>query len=220
MKTLLSLIILSSLIFPSAFGMTVDESGISISLENSYERNDWLNIKGVAKQVPEGEAMILSIYDPTNNLVTSAKVIVDRFGQFSFIEQMSGKLWAKDGTYTIEIGYLKFVTKEKFELGPQKTLIPDWIKSVADFWVKGNIADDEFIQAIQYLIKIKIIVVPVESLDTSTKTTGVPAWIKNTAGFWVDGNVSDKEFTSALQYLIKIGVLKVPPPTETMKVKQ
>jgi hypothetical protein len=216
MKILLLVVLLVSSLIPSTFGEKFD-SGISISLAESYERNDWLNIKGVAKSIPEGEAIVLSIYDPDNRSMISDKVIVDRFGQFGFITQMSGKLWAKDGIYTVKIQYLKSIIEEKFTLGSQKILIPDWVKSVADFWVANQIADDEFIQAIQYLIKIKIIEVPLKSLDSNIKTTGVPAWIKNTAGFWVDGQVSDTEFASALQYLIKIGVLKIPPPTEIKK---
>ncbi|QLH07675.1 bZIP transcription factor [Nitrosopumilus ureiphilus] len=39
----------------------------------------------------------------------------------------------------------------------QTTEIPSWVKGVADFWVKGNIEDNEFGEAISFLIEQEII---------------------------------------------------------------
>ena len=39
-------------------------------------------------------------------------------------------------------------------------LIPSWIKSTASFWVNGKIGDQEFLQALQYLVKERILVIP------------------------------------------------------------
>lgn len=39
----------------------------------------------------------------------------------------------------------------------QPPLVPTWIKSVADWWAKGQISDLEFLKAIEYLVNNKII---------------------------------------------------------------
>ena len=42
----------------------------------------------------------------------------------------------------------------------EESLIPSWIKSIASFWVDGKIGDQEFIQALQYLVKERVLVIP------------------------------------------------------------
>ena len=41
-----------------------------------------------------------------------------------------------------------------------ESLIPEWIKNTAKFWVEGNVSDSEFIDALQYMIKNGIIEIP------------------------------------------------------------
>ena len=43
-----------------------------------------------------------------------------------------------------------------------ESLIPDWIKNTARFWVEGKVSDSEFINALQYMIKNGIIEIPKE----------------------------------------------------------
>ena len=43
--------------------------------------------------------------------------------------------------------------------GKSNTIIPDWIKDNARWWSEGLISDDEYVSAIQYMIKNKIIVI-------------------------------------------------------------
>jgi hypothetical protein len=45
--------------------------------------------------------------------------------------------------------------------------IPDWVKGVADFWVKGNISDSEFGESISFLIEQNIIQVEIPKVDDS-----------------------------------------------------
>ncbi len=54
----------------------------------------------------------------------------------------------------------------------EEELIPPWIKSTAGFWVEGQIGDAEFISALQFLVKEKILVIPED--DESYETTTVP----------------------------------------------
>ena len=39
----------------------------------------------------------------------------------------------------------------------ENNIIPEWIKGVAGLWVEGNIADQEFIKALEFMIKSNII---------------------------------------------------------------
>lgn len=89
---------------------------------------------------------------------------------------------------------------------PATAEVPAWVKTSAGFWVGGATSDDEFVSAIQYLIKEGIIVVPPTSAGSSS-SNDVTAWIKTTTGYWVDGVSSDNEFVSAIQFLIKEGII-------------
>ena len=91
----------------------------------------------------------------------------------------------------------------------EKTLVPSWIKSTVGFWVVGDSSDDEFINAIQYMIKEEIIQVPSTTQGFSSNTNEIPPWIKSTVGFWVDGDSSDDEFINAIQYMIKEGIMRI-----------
>ena len=48
-----------------------------------------------------------------------------------------------------------------------ESLIPEWIKNTAGFWVEGNVSDSEFINALQYMIKNGIIEIPKEDESSS-----------------------------------------------------
>ena len=48
--------------------------------------------------------------------------------------------------------------------------IPAWIKGVADFWVKGNISDQEFLDAIRFLIEKGVLKIELlESLEEQVR---------------------------------------------------
>jgi len=42
----------------------------------------------------------------------------------------------------------------------EESSIPSWIKTTADFWVKGQVTDKEFINALQYLVKERVLTIP------------------------------------------------------------
>ena len=86
--------------------------------------------------------------------------------------------------------------------------VPGWIKTTAGFWVDGFSSDNEFVNAIQFLINEGVIVIP-QTASGGVSTAEIPSWIKTTTGFWVDGFSSDKEFVSAIQWLIENGILKI-----------
>jgi len=91
---------------------------------------------------------------------------------------------------------------------PPSTKVPSWIKTTASFWVDGISTDKEFVSAIEFLIKERVIVIPPTS-QGSGSAAEIPSWIKTTTGFWVDGFTSDDEFVSAIQWLITNGIMKI-----------
>lgn len=90
-----------------------------------------------------------------------------------------------------------------------KTMIPEWIKNVADFWITDQINEEGFIQIIEYLVKEKIITIPYAEAPEGDTTTQIPSWIKTSTEFWVSGDISDDEFAIGLEWLINNGVIQV-----------
>jgi uncharacterized protein YjbI with pentapeptide repeats len=90
---------------------------------------------------------------------------------------------------------------------------PDWIKNTAGWWADDMISENEFVNAIQFLVNEGII--DVSFSDISKKSQIVPDWIKNTAGWWADDMISENEFVNAIEFLITIGVITISSSSET-----
>ena len=86
--------------------------------------------------------------------------------------------------------------------------IPEWVRNNAAWWSDGQIDDGTFIQAIEYLIKNDIILIP-KTQQESSDSQEIPAWIKNNAAWWSDGQIDDETFVQGLQFLIQKGILRV-----------
>jgi len=91
---------------------------------------------------------------------------------------------------------------------PTSPKVPSWIKTTAGFWVDGFSSDNEFVNAIEFLINEGVIVLPPTASGGETSAE-IPSWIQTTTGFWVDGFTSDKEFVSAIQWLIENGIMRI-----------
>jgi hypothetical protein len=95
----------------------------------------------------------------------------------------------------------------------QESKIPSWIKTNAGWWAEGQISDNDFVQAMQYLIKEGIITIPATegegSSDSSAGSSEIPSWIKTNAGWWAEGKITDNDFVQAMQYLITNGIIKI-----------
>jgi hypothetical protein len=86
--------------------------------------------------------------------------------------------------------------------------VPSWIKTTAGFWVDGFSSDEEFVNAIEFLINNGVIVIP-PTTTGGDSAIEIPSWIKTTTGFWVDGFTSDDEFVRAIQWLIENGIMRI-----------
>ena len=91
---------------------------------------------------------------------------------------------------------------------PTSPKVPSWIKTTAGFWVDGFSSDNEFVNAIEFLINEGVIVLPPTASGGETSAE-IPSWIQTTTGFWVDGFTSDEEFVSAIQWLIENGIMRI-----------
>ncbi|NND86511.1 MAG: hypothetical protein HKM23_04140 [Nitrosopumilus sp.] len=108
-----------------------------------------------------------------------------------------------------------FTTKSELNISPknsvseQKTaVIPDWIKNSAGWWADGIVADSEFIQSIQFLIKEKLLIVNADEAKPGASQE-IPTWIKNNAGWWSQGLISERDFVKGIEFLIGQGIIKV-----------
>jgi len=101
------------------------------------------------------------------------------------------------------------ISYKTVEMKQVKLNIPEWIKDTAGWWGTDAISENDFINAIQYLIKEKIIVIP--NLEESGVSTGqdIPEWVKNNARWWSAGSISDNDFVSGIQYLVENGIIRI-----------
>jgi|APSaa5957512535_1039671.scaffolds.fasta_scaffold43240_2 plastocyanin len=87
-----------------------------------------------------------------------------------------------------------------------ESLIPSWIKYVAEVWSTDQIQDIRFINAIKWLTQEGIILLDNTNQGYSNDPN-IPSWVKNTAGWWSQGLVDDTTFGNSLAYLINEGII-------------
>ncbi len=88
-------------------------------------------------------------------------------------------------------------------------VIPNWIRTNANWWSDGLISDNDFVSGIEFLIKERIMQIP-ETANSSTQSSQeIPSWIKNNAGWWADGQITDNDFVLGIQFMIKEGIMKI-----------
>ncbi|MEX0655992.1 MAG: hypothetical protein WD154_00385, partial [Nitrosopumilaceae archaeon] len=129
----------------------------------------------------------------------------------------SNQIFSENGAYKLALEAAIDSTKLAKESGvtyetqiePVKISIPKWIKDNIEWWSTGSISEKEFVGALQYLIKEKIIVLPEIPKSGSAIGKAVPEWVKNNAIWWSQDKISDNEFVSGLQFLIKEGIIIV-----------
>jgi len=186
-----------------------------------YSIGESITFSGSINKYDEDRNLRISIFDSSNSFIVTQKIPVNTDGTFLHSIILNEKFL--DGKYIVKAQYgnskttvekISFminsndVTSIDQEL-PTSAKIPDWIKFTSGVWVNGNSSDSEFINAIQFLIEDKIIVIPPTVQDLDGESNEIPSWIKFTSGVWVNGNSSDSEFINAIQFLIKDGIMKI-----------
>jgi hypothetical protein len=92
---------------------------------------------------------------------------------------------------------------------PNPIAVPEWIKSNAEWWSRGQISDIEFISGIEHMIKKEIITIPNLPASEESSSQDVPAWVRNNASWWALDQISEEEFVNGIKYLIEKGIIIV-----------
>ncbi|AFS80373.1 OmpA domain-containing protein [Candidatus Nitrosopumilus koreensis AR1] len=91
---------------------------------------------------------------------------------------------------------------------PQQEMrvMPDYVASTVGYWTAGQVSDNEFKDALGYMIKEKIIYVnPVPNV--SCGDTGIPSWIRDSSSFYAQGLVSSTEYLNSIEYMVNNGII-------------
>jgi plastocyanin len=182
------------------------ETSNALIAQKSYSENQDILVSG---QVPDDFATLpysVLLYESPDRLVYARNGNFEKDASYMQTIQTDG---LRVGTYLLKVvyGLPTQVATATFEITPdQSTPIPSWIKDGAKWWSTGTISDSEFIDAIEFLAKEKIITVQ----KTESSSSGfIPSWVKTSAGWWADGMISDKEFARSLQYLVNSGIIQI-----------
>jgi len=144
------------------------------------------------------------------------------YSEWSVLVANSGNFGAKilfdydsaEGIYEVKAKYEKSESKPislniiKIPFDPTKINLPKWIKTNAKWWAEGLISDSDFVPALQYLIKERIIIIS-ETKSGANTSTEIPEWVKNNAKWWSYGMIDDFEFVKNIEYLVKQGIIRV-----------
>jgi len=84
--------------------------------------------------------------------------------------------------------------------------VPDWVKNNAGWWASHFISDNEFINALEFLIKEGIIQI---DATAGEKSDNIPDWVRNTAEWWAADQISETEFLNAIKFLIESGIINI-----------
>jgi len=84
--------------------------------------------------------------------------------------------------------------------------VPDWVKNNAGWWASHFISDNEFVNALEFLIKEGIIQI---DATAGEKSDNIPDWVRNTAGWWAADQISETEFVNAIKFLIESGIINI-----------
>ncbi len=157
----------------------------------------------------------IKVFDQNRIQVSDTFVNSDSNGEFQYVFSLPDD--SIPGNYTVIITSMCWEQHRQIcahntaqvvvNVSKDNTHIPKWVKIVAKFWVDGQIDDDMFTRAVEFLIQNNIIHLGNLDKNTHDKSDDVPDWIKESTGHWVSGVVSDDEFAASMKWLINNGII-------------
>jgi len=93
-------------------------------------------------------------------------------------------------------------------VGDNFVKIPDWVKNLTQYWVNGQMSDEEYAASLKYLMEQKIVHVPYSIQTTDAAASEVPIWIKTNSQKWIDGTMSNDEFSIGVQWMLERGLIQ------------
>ena len=93
--------------------------------------------------------------------------------------------------------------------GSIKGIVPDWMKSVANWWGLGEITDDEFFKIVKYSIKNDVVKIPNNISFENINELKMLSWVRTNVSEWGQGTSSDLEFFQNINWLIENKFIKL-----------
>ena len=172
-----------------------------------------LHISGKISEYQRAESTQLTITPPSGDTIENI-IRPTREGEFDFIAQITSN--HSTGPYEIHvihkemvIGPAVFMVVSETEDVMKTQNVPEWVKNNAGWWSEGLIGNNDFVEAIQYLINQNIIKIPPTSIGTETGANEIPEWVKNNAGWWSGGLIETSDFLKGIQFLVEQGIIKI-----------
>lgn len=215
------------------YGVSCKSPGTYLNFESSsetiplidYFRDTSNNSLIITKLIDESSPMFEEFLDegrPVSKGSLFSCIISENgkfeYRQFGIFEKAVIESINQEATDSIALEEITFLFSTSFEQSLEKNSIdriteiqiPDWVKNQGKWWVSNSISDDEFINAVEFLINEGIIVIPPEEIsDSDENQKPIPDWIRKTVNWWSENQTSDQEMANALQYLIKLGVIRI-----------
>lgn len=189
------------------------ETESPITLEKkSYKQGDSISVSGKVHEDFWGTDFQILVYDEAQELVDIVHGYFDDDAAYTQAIK-TNKNWDSDGNYQLKLVYAlpSKVAKTNFEFSSNSMIesksVPTWIKNIGQFWCSYQINDDEFVNAIQYLIENKVI--HVSSTNLSEAEQFIPEWVKNSTCWWSENQITDIDFLSGIEYLVNKGTIRV-----------
>jgi len=184
--------------------------------KNLYDPGDPVEINIVVPEVSLNSG-ILTITFPSGKTNTTTISPVAPLNRIKY-EDVTTEI----GTFTAKFVYGPNIATKTFDVLAESlekpmykseqiedtVAIPQWVRNNADWWSKNQITDYDFKNALQYMIRENIIVIPVLP-NSDSPVTEIPGWIKNNAKFWVNGEITDQEFAKSIAFLVTSGIIKI-----------
>ena len=185
--------------------------------KNLYDPGDPVEINIVVPEISLNSG-VLTITYPSGKTNTTTISPVTPLNRIKFEDVTTSEI----GTFTAKFVYGQNIATKTFDVlaetlekpmykseNVEDTIaIPQWVRNNAEWWSKNQITDYDFKNALQYMIRENIIVIPVLP-NSDSPVTEIPGWIKNNAKFWVDGEITDQEFAKSIAFLVTSGIIKI-----------
>ena len=93
-------------------------------------------------------------------------------------------------------------------LPPEMPKIPQWIKTSADWWVRNQIPDSEFLEGIDFLFEKQIVSIPERDAVFESQWS-IPSWVKTSTGWWYEEKISDDDYLNMIENLVARKIILV-----------
>ncbi len=107
-------------------------------------------------------------------------------------------------------GTTGYTSEQQGAFAISEPLIPTWIKNNVQWWADGQVDDQTFLNGIEFMVKEKVINIPVlpeQSSDAAEQK--IPDWIRNNAIWWSEGAISEDDFVNGIEFLVQKGIVRV-----------